>query len=26
VTVLVGDETREVEVDGSTGEILKAER
>ena len=26
VTVLVGDEAREVEVDGSTGQILKAER
>jgi uncharacterized membrane protein YkoI len=26
VTVLVGDDTREVDVDGSTGEILKANR
>jgi uncharacterized membrane protein YkoI len=26
VTVLVGDDTREVEVDGSTGEILKTNR
>jgi uncharacterized membrane protein YkoI len=26
VTVLVGDEAREVEVDGSTGQILKADR
>jgi uncharacterized membrane protein YkoI len=26
VTVLVGDDTREVEVDGSTGQILKTER
>jgi uncharacterized membrane protein YkoI len=26
VTVLVGDETREVEVDGNTGEVLKTER
>ena len=26
VTVLVGDETREVEVDGSTGQILKTDR
>ena len=26
VTVLVGDDTREVEVDGSTGQVLKTER
>ena len=26
VTVLVGDDTREVEVDGATGQVLKAER
>ena len=26
VTVLVGDDTREVEVDGNTGEVLKTER
>jgi len=26
VTVLVGDDTREVEVDGSTGQVLKSER
>src|SRR5918994_1698559 len=26
VTVLVGDEAREVEVDGSTGQVLKANR
>jgi uncharacterized membrane protein YkoI len=26
VTVLVGDDTREVDVDGATGQVLKAER
>jgi uncharacterized membrane protein YkoI len=26
VTVLVGDDTREVEVDGATGQVIKAER
>jgi hypothetical protein len=26
VTVLVGDDTRDVEVDGASGQVIKAER